>query len=139
MEGDTIMMEEKENLRAGLEAFQVGDWDMAVRELELATRDDPDDAYAFSFLGTAYVQQGRQNLAIGAFKKAAELDPKSARAHYNLAQACESAGVLTEAWFEYRKALELDPWYGLARGALAALTPKLERMRTQSMQSRIQA
>jgi len=133
------MTEERETLRAGLEAFQVGDWDTAVSELELATKEEPDDAYAFSYLGAAYVQQGRQNLAIGAFKKAAQLDPKSARAHYNLAQACESAGVLTEAWFEYRRALELDPWYGLARGALAALTPKLERMREQSMQSRLQA
>jgi Flp pilus assembly protein TadD len=136
MEGDARMTEERENLRAGLEAFQVGDWDTAARELELATRQDPEDPHTFSFLGAAYAQQGRQNLAIGALKRAVELDPKSARAHYNLAQACEDAGVLTEAWFEYRKALELDPWYGLARGALAALTPKLERMRAQAVHSR---
>lgn len=127
------MTDNKDTLRAGLEAFQVGDWDAAVRHLESATKDDPDDAYAFSFLGAAYAQQGRQNLAIEAFKRTVELDPDSARAHYNLAQACEAAGVLTEAWLEYRKALELDPWYGLARGALAALTPKIERMRAEAI------
>ena len=130
------MNENKEILRQGLEAFQVGDWDRAVQELEIATKEDPEDPHAFSFLGAAYAQQGRQNLAIGAFKKAVDLDPKSARAHYNLAQACEAAGVLTEAWFEYRKALELDPWYGLARGALAALTPKIERMKSESIHTR---
>ena len=137
MEGDTGMTEElKDYLRSGLEAFQVGDWETAVRELELATQSKTDDPHAFAFLGAAYAQQGRQNLAIGALKKAVDLDPKSARAHYNLAQACEAAGVLTEAWFEYRKALELDPWYGLARGALAALTPKIERMRAQTVAAR---
>ncbi len=131
------MTDKKETLRQGLEAFQVGDWDTAVQQLELATKEDPEDPHAFSFLGAAYAQQGRQNLAIGAFKKAVELDPKSARAHYNLAQACEAAGVITEAWFEYRKALELDPWYGLARGALAALTPKIEKMRAEAIHTRV--
>lgn len=106
-------------------AFRNGDINRAVDLFEQVTRRNPDHYDAFVYLGAAYAQQGRYNATIGALRRAADSKPDSPRIYYNLGQAYEAAGVPREAWFSYKKALELDPSYGLARGALIALSHRL--------------
>ena len=119
---------------AGIEAFKSGDLDTAVRQLEIATIEDPRDFRAFAFLGAAYAEQGRYNAAIGCLQRAADLEPGSAKVHFNLGQAYEAAGASTEAWFEYRKALEIDSSYQPATSALAELGARLRTMRERLLQ-----
>ena len=127
-------MRPENRCQAGIEAFKSGDFDAAVRQLELATADDPNDFRAFAFLGAAYAEQGRYNAAIGSFQRAADLEPGSAKVHFNLGQAYEAAGVSTEAWFEYKKALEVDSAYQPATSALAELGARLRTMRERLLQ-----
>jgi len=122
------MAEHKNSVERGLRAFKEGDFEEAVRILEIASREYPDSYEAYVYLGAAYAQVGKHNLSIGAFRRACELNPSSPRVHYNLGQAYEAAGVPREAWFEYKRALELDPKYGLARGALISLSQRLPKL-----------
>ena len=119
---------------AGMAAFNSGDYDRAVQELEFTTLTDPGDFRAFTFLGAAYAQQRRYNAAIGAFKRATTLKPGVAKVHYNLGQAYEAAGVPTEAWFEYKKALEIDPFYQLAKMALVELSARLKTAQERNLE-----
>ena len=111
----------------------MGSFGVAIEELENATREDPENPRAFSFLGAAYAESERYNSAIGAFKRAADIKPNDPAVHYNLAQAYEVAGVPMEAWFEYKRALDINPRYGLARGALGTLNSKLRKGRSRGM------
>ena len=118
----------------GIDAFKGGDFDTAVEYLETATLDDPSSFRAFTYLGAAYVEQGRYNAAIGAFKRASEIKPDVAKVHYNLGQAYEAADVPREAWFEYKNALEINPYYQPAQAALTLLSAKMmaQRQRTEA-------
>lgn len=121
------------HLISGIQAFRMGNFEQAVEQFELATKYDPENPQAFSFLGAAYAEQGRYNSAIGALKRATEIKPEDPVGHYNLGQAYEVAGVPMEAWFEYKRALKIDPGYGLARGALGALNVRLRTGRSKGM------
>jgi Flp pilus assembly protein TadD len=117
----------------GVKAFRDGDIDTAVYELERATMEDRESFRAFTYLGAAYVEQGRYNSAIGAFKRATELKPDVAKVHYNLGQAYEAAGVPREAWFEYKNALEIEPYYQPAKAALSLLGARMITARQQRL------
>ncbi|MDO8586388.1 MAG: tetratricopeptide repeat protein [Armatimonadota bacterium] len=109
------------HLEQGLAAFKAGDFQGAIDELEVATREEQDNYRAFNYLGAAYAGKGKYNAAIGAFKSAEQINPNVASIHYNLGQAYEAAGVPAEAQYEYEFALRLDAGYTRAEGALAAL------------------
>jgi Flp pilus assembly protein TadD len=127
-------MRPDDNCEAGIQAFKSGEFDEAVRDLESATMDDPDNFRAFTYLGAAYVENGRYNAAIGALKRASEIRPEAAKVHYNLGQAYEAADVPREAWFEYKNALQCDPYYQPARTAMILLGARLTAMRQQRVQ-----
>jgi Flp pilus assembly protein TadD len=128
------MADPRATLARGIELFKEGAFDQAVDVLEDATRQDEWSYDAWVYLGAAYAQQGRQNLVIGALRRACEIEPNSPKIHYNLGQAYESAGVPREAWFEYKRALELDSNYGLARGALVALSKRTPALLSPSIE-----
>ncbi len=112
----------------GLAALKAGDVDVAVTELEAASRIDGADYKVFNCLGAAYAQKGFFEKAIGAFKTAAQMAPNIARIHYNIAQAYEAVGILTEAEYEYEKAVSIDPSYTKAVEAMSALKKRLDHI-----------
>jgi stress-induced-phosphoprotein 1 len=112
----------------GLAAMKASDYDTAISELELASREDPNDYRIFNCLGAAYAAKGRFEKAIGAFKTAEQIAPGIAKVHYNIAQAYEAVGILTEAEYEYEKAVQLDLSYTKAAEALAALKNRLHHV-----------
>lgn len=117
-----------EYFQKGVEAFKAGDFDVAIEELETATRLDHANHKAFNYLGAAYAAKDRFNAAVGAFKTAEQLSPGVASTHYNIAQAYEAGGVSNEAEYEYERALEIDPDYTKAREALDRLKKKLHHV-----------
>ena len=117
-----------EHINLGIGAFNAGDVDMAIEELETATQLDRTNFKAFNYLGAAYAAKKRFNAAVGAFKLAEQLAPKIASIHFNIAQAYEADDVLSEAEYEYQRALEIDPKYTRAAEALEKLKKKLNHV-----------
>jgi len=119
------MSEAQEHFNAGVEAYNAGDIDKAVEELETATQLDNTDHKSFIYLGAAYAAKGRYNAAIGAFKMADQIMPSIPSTYYNIGQAYEAAGMLEDAEYEYNRAVRLDPTYTNANEALARIRKKL--------------
>src|SRR5262249_23428128 len=93
----------------GVEALQCGDGASAIRHLERACSESPDDFRAHLYLGGAYGQQNRPEDAVRALTRALELQPTSAQAQYNLGVALERAGRIGGAAAAHERALALQP------------------------------
>lgn len=122
------MLEASEHFRHGVDAFNAGDFDKAIEELETATQMNHEDHRAFNYLGAAYAAKNRYNAAIGAFKTAEQIAPGVASIHYNIGQAYEASGILTEAEYEYERAVQINPQYSKAVEALTRLKKKLNHI-----------
>ena len=122
------MPDATDHFQLGVGAFNAGDIDMAIEELETATHLDNSNFKTFNYLGAAYAAKKRFNAAVGAFKIAEQLAPAVASIHFNIAQAYEADDVLSEAEYEYQRALEIDPSYSRATDALEKLKKKLNHV-----------
>lgn len=63
----------------GLSLFNQGRFDEAIPYLEDATRDDPEFAQAYLYLGRAYISQSRWRAAIQPLRSAFRLAPKESQ------------------------------------------------------------
>ena len=63
----------------GLTLFNQGRFDEAIPYLEDATRDDPEFAQAYLYLGRAYISQSRWRAAIQPLRAAFRLAPKESQ------------------------------------------------------------
>ncbi len=119
-------MADPTSLELGLEALKAGKIDEAVRNLERACADSPDDYRGFNFLGVAYAEQKSYDRAVGAFQTALQLRPKAPSVHFNIGLAYQADGFPDRAREHFQKALELDPDYEKARQALRLLDSQEE-------------
>ena len=62
-----------------------GDFQNAIRECERAVRSNPYSAEAYTNLGVAYIQVGKNNKALDALRRGAHLAPYNPMTQYNLA------------------------------------------------------
>ena len=108
----------------GIEAYTDGDYDLAVRELQLAleknyTNYQPSEVY--SILGLSYLELNNLEKSISAQQKAIELNPKFYKAWVNLGIAYRQLGDLDKAEECYQKALKIEPNYAELHASLGAL------------------
>jgi tetratricopeptide (TPR) repeat protein len=89
----------------------------------------PNNADAFSQLGSALAKQDRQEAAVAAYRSALAMQPDYAPAHYNLGQALEALGRLAEAEAAFRSALDHAP-AGLAAERMVDILGSLGRVLT---------
>ena len=89
--------------------LEVGQLDLAARELDEAIRIAPDFAEAYYNLGTARLSQKRIEDAVAAFRQAIEIKPDYADAHNNLGGLLDSTGNPAEAVAHYRLAIQFEP------------------------------
>ena len=106
---------------AGLKALQGGDAEGAVRLLETACAEEPNDYQSHTYLGAAYSQAQRPMDAIHVLTRAVELQPSNAQARYNLGTAMERGGHGEQAAAVYEQALMLQADYPKAQEALKRL------------------
>lgn len=97
--------------------FGLGDPEAAVGYLRKYLEVAPEDAQAWSFLGSSLKEMGRYEEAEQAHKKAIETAPQDGGCWYNLAVLYEITNM-QEAHSAYLKAIECDPndqaaWYNL--------------------------
>lgn len=105
----------------GLDSLKAGKGDDAIKHLEQATVESPEDFRAFSYLGAAYAQKKLYDRAVGAFLAALHLRPGVPSIHYNLGLAYQADGFAEKARTEFQNALDIDSTYRKAQDALIAL------------------
>jgi tetratricopeptide (TPR) repeat protein len=118
-------------LQLGINSLKDGKYDEAIRYLEQAAHENPDDYRSFNFLGIAYARKGLSNRAIGSLEAALKLAPRVASVHYNLGLIYKSDGFDDRAREHFQQALKLDPAYAQASLALKSLTSKRDSLKAQ--------
>lgn len=98
----------------GLELFNAGNVEGAMREYRASLQIKPDHVEAYNNLGFALAGRGRFTEAAVQYQTALRIDPDSAAVHQNLGNALASQGRFEEAIAEYRAALRIKPDYAQA-------------------------
>ncbi len=104
--------EADEHAKAGLEAWDRGDWDEAVTQLEKASAGklvSYEQIEILTVLGAAYQRAKKLDQAQATLERALKLDPKSSRAWTYLGITHRVKGEHAKARECYEKALELNP------------------------------
>jgi tetratricopeptide (TPR) repeat protein len=102
-------------------ALQVGAPEVALRHLDAAVADAPEDPRVHELRGLVLARTGRTGEARRALEEAVRLDPRKASAHLNLAVLHAQEGRFGEARAAAQRALELRPGYPQARALLERL------------------
>jgi cytochrome c-type biogenesis protein CcmH/NrfG len=92
----------------GAELLRDGDAEAAVLELERVLKDDPENAYAYFFLGNAHFEAGRLEKALKGFVMALERSPTYVGAMVNAGHTLRLMGKTREALRMGRAVLERD-------------------------------
>ena len=121
----------------GAELLREGEADAAIDELERVITSDPNNEYAFFFLGSAQFEKGRFEKAMKAYLRALEIAPTYLGALVHLGHSLRMLGKHGEALRVGREALERSPedadalylisLVHYARGEKAAAIKYLER------------
>ena len=106
-----------------------GEYALALRAAESATRRYPQDPLAWRVHGWVLSQQGRHGPAAEAYQHAARLDPNDAVAWNNLAVAYLNIGDAQEALRALGQALRVLPRYADALNNRGVALERLERER----------
>ncbi len=96
-------------LQQGIQAFQVGNFDMACSILKRIIQIDKKNLIAFNTLGLIKALQGDFKEATFFLAKAASINPNDAAIQYNLAKALSDSGDDKSALAHHKKAVALDP------------------------------
>lgn len=130
----------KQTLKAGNEAYGLGNYDAAHAAFQQATLENADTPVAPYNLGTALYKKGRFNEAMLAFQESlsrhsgqTEALPDLAATYYNLGNAQFKSGDLGRAITSYKHALRLNPQDTDARYNLT-LTEQLLRQQANFAQ-----
>lgn len=78
----------EENLRAGMLLLAGGEFELAVAELEQATRETPGDSYAHHYLGRAFYGSRQYEEALVSFLESARLNPGSGANLLGIGKTC---------------------------------------------------
>jgi len=76
-----------DSYKAGMDAANSGNWDLAITKFTVATTEAPDNAEAFNMLAYSYRNKGDYDQAFHYYEKALALDPKNANAHEYVGEA----------------------------------------------------
>ncbi len=99
-----------------------GQTDQAIKQLQAAALDDPNDPYAYGMLGWLAYLDNRTPEALDAFRKAHEIEPANAKVLYHWGLALTKAGRWDDAVDRFRQVRKLDPNHaGACQGIAHAL------------------
>jgi len=98
--------------RVALDAYNKGNFDEYIRNMQEVARLEPDSPDLPYLIGNAYLQQGRARESVVAYNEALKIDPKFGPAYLGLARArlLQDPGVDQTALFDL--ALQYDPNFG---------------------------
>ncbi|HZY70181.1 MAG TPA: tetratricopeptide repeat protein [Thermoplasmata archaeon] len=93
----------------GVHYLLKGEYEHALRMFQEVTREEPHNARAWAFLGTAHAHLGQAPEAEAALSKAVGLGPQNSEAWFHLGVARSLRGEWADAATAYRHAVALDP------------------------------
>ncbi len=96
--------------------LDTGDFDEAIRQLDLVTRRQPKNGMAWYLLSQAYVRKGSYPMASEAGRTATQLTPGNAEAHLWYAEALRLQHSCTDGVREYQSYLSLSNFDSKALG-----------------------
>jgi len=110
-------------LSRGIDFYQQGNYDGAVKEFQRSIGLAPNSAYtqnSYDYMVRSLLKLSRTDDAIKAYKQAIRLDPTNDSYHVNLGDIYFSLGRYDEAKSEYNEAVKIDPtstlnWYSLGQ------------------------
>lgn len=108
-----------EAYRAGIRAFERGDYEAMVNFMQQAAREEPEAPDPLYYVGEAYRFLGEYSQALDAYIAAIERDDQFAPAYLGRALARLAINPDTDVSLDLERALELDPAYGEAYLAMA--------------------
>ncbi len=108
-------------VESGLSAYERGDFETAVADLEAAVDKDPKSVAARTALGQSYEAVGKLKDAEESYRAALKLDPNLPRTQYKLAIILKSKGRPEDAIKELEAAVVADPVFSAARLILGDL------------------
>jgi Ca-activated chloride channel family protein len=98
----------------GLELYNSGKYEEAVRAYRQAVKIKPDYAEAHNNLGDAYLQLKQYKKAVEAYKQAIRYKPDLASAYGNMGAAYYKQGEHQRALEAYKEAVRIDPKFSAA-------------------------
>ena len=105
-----VLANDQDSFTKGLEYFQEGEHEKAIKKFELVVKADPNNADAHYYLGLAYSRVDKNNLAVSAFKKAIDLlHPELQNVNLSLGIAYYKSGDYDSALQTLNQVIELEP------------------------------
>jgi len=110
-------------LSRGVNYYQQGNYDAAVKELQRSIALSPNSSYtqdSYDYLVLSFLKLNRTDDAIKAYKQAIKLDPTNDSYHVHLGNIYFSVDRYDDAAAEYNQAVRIDPtsalnWYSLGQ------------------------
>lgn len=104
-------------------------YEMAQLLLQKELQDNPENYFAYSYLGDIFLQKKQYDEAISLYKTALDLYPRGAEDHFRLGQAYYYKGIGNLAISHYENAYTLNPnlryaWYQIGLTHLMVLRDK---------------
>jgi len=109
----------KDDCASAIEAYEAGDWDLALELFDRAVENHPDEAGVVYRRGVLFYEMDRFEEALNDFRRALELNPNSEQAYYGVGISLYQLGQYAEAREAFREATHINPdydmaWYGRA-------------------------
>jgi tetratricopeptide (TPR) repeat protein len=105
-------LESRDQFRTALEAYNAGDWETFITNMELIIPLEPNSADIHYYIGEAYRFQGQAGNALKAYNEALKIDPDFGPPYLGLARARLLAEPNFNAEDLFDEALKRDPNFG---------------------------
>ena len=102
-------VEAKNKFDQGVQFYQQGKFDEAIKAFEAVLKGKPDFAEGYFNSGMAYLRKGDIDTAIAKMERAIELKPGFIEAYFGLGQAYINKGDEEQATKIYKKAVDINP------------------------------
>jgi len=107
--------------------IELMEWDLSMKELQEALRDQVRAPFAYNLMGLTLKEQGKLELAVSQFKRALENLPDELKElekaiRFNLAIVYEALGSVEEALSLYQAVREMDVSFGKVEARIAYLS-----------------
>lgn len=99
----------KNKFLLGVELYQEGKYDLAIKNFEIVLKENPDFAEGYYNIGMAHLKKGDLDNAITQMVKAIELKPDFIQAYFGLGQVYIERGEKDKATEVFRQAVDTAP------------------------------
>jgi len=109
-----------ESYRAGIRAFESGEWDKAIEYFRQVLAAEPEAADIYYLIGDIYRQQGKYTEALKELNQAIKINPDFAPAYLSRARTNSAKNPQSNIEMDLMRATTLDPNFGEAYIDMAA-------------------